>query len=493
MRPHKRLKVWQEAMELVKDIYEMTAKMPEEEKYGLVSQIRRAAVSVPSNIAEGAARTSKKESMQFYAIARGSLSEIDTQIELGYQLKMINKELYTKINRKIEKVDSFLNGLMKFVKQSLIILVTLSLSHLVTFSFAADAGTESMEFLRMPAGVRETGMGGSGVCEEDIMNIFKNPASCVNKENKEIGFAYGSLYEGMGTQHLGVIVPVKSSLKNYGTVTFGIGNLNMGSVQGYDINGVAGKKYEPASRIINLGYGRSFFDRKLRAGMGIKLLSEDLGEAQGTGNAIDLGIIYKIKAGAWSGGAPVYMGVSIQNLGGGIKYEGSKENIPQFTRIGFSWGKKLGDNYLSTAVDFCSASSGAGGISTGLEFKIKDMFMVRMGYRKSDEMEMGQGLMYGFGFEILNTRFDYAYANFGELGGTHRMGINIKFGKIVSLKGITGERGPSPEEAFRKGMKYYNEGKYPEAILEFNKVLDAEPFNEKAFEMMKKAHKKMQK
>ena len=77
-RPHKKLEVWQEAMALVARIYSLTEGFPKSEVYGLSSQMRRSAISIPSNIAEGAARKSNAEFLQFLSIAQGSLSELDT-------------------------------------------------------------------------------------------------------------------------------------------------------------------------------------------------------------------------------------------------------------------------------------------------------------------------------------------------------------------------------------------------------------------------------
>jgi four helix bundle protein len=85
-RPHERLDVWQDAMALVESIYRLTADFPDHERFGLVSQMRRAAVSIPSNIAEGAARRSTAEYLRFLSIARGSLAELDTQINIALRL-----------------------------------------------------------------------------------------------------------------------------------------------------------------------------------------------------------------------------------------------------------------------------------------------------------------------------------------------------------------------------------------------------------------------
>lgn len=82
-RPHRKLVVWQKSMALVQDIYKTTATFPKNEEYGLSSQMRRAAVSVPSNLAEGSARKGPKVFKHFLNIAQGSLSELDIQVELA--------------------------------------------------------------------------------------------------------------------------------------------------------------------------------------------------------------------------------------------------------------------------------------------------------------------------------------------------------------------------------------------------------------------------
>jgi four helix bundle protein len=114
-RKHHNLQAWQEAMQLVKDVYAVTASFPKEEIYGLTSQIRRAAVSIPSNIAEGAARTGPKEFLRFLSIARGSLSELETQIILAKELNFMksNTELLNRLNSVLGLIGGLMNSLNK--------------------------------------------------------------------------------------------------------------------------------------------------------------------------------------------------------------------------------------------------------------------------------------------------------------------------------------------------------------------------------------------
>jgi len=103
-------------MDLAMEIYVVTQNFPREEVYGLVSQLRRAAVSVPSNIAEGAVRARQKEFLQFMRIAQGSLSEIDTQLELSKMLGYISDRSYENIEAIVTMVSKQLFGLTRSIK-----------------------------------------------------------------------------------------------------------------------------------------------------------------------------------------------------------------------------------------------------------------------------------------------------------------------------------------------------------------------------------------
>jgi four helix bundle protein len=116
-KPHKKLNVWQAAMKATQMVYKLTVKFPEEEKFGLVSQMRRAAVSIPCNIAEGAARQGKKEFKNFLSMAQGSLSELDTQLELSVLLEYLTKENIEEIAGQLMRIDKMLTGLIRSLKK----------------------------------------------------------------------------------------------------------------------------------------------------------------------------------------------------------------------------------------------------------------------------------------------------------------------------------------------------------------------------------------
>lgn len=111
IRNHKDLKVYASSMRLAKEIYKLTVDFPTEEKYGLISQLRRAAISVPSNIAEGAARKNTKEYIHFLYYSLGSAAEIETQLELSKRLGFID-DIET-INKTNNEIIYMLTGLIK--------------------------------------------------------------------------------------------------------------------------------------------------------------------------------------------------------------------------------------------------------------------------------------------------------------------------------------------------------------------------------------------
>jgi four helix bundle protein len=118
-KPHKKLDAWKESIALVMLAYELTRQFPKSELFGLISQIRRAVISIPGNVAEGAARQSRREFVQFLYIARGPLSEVDTYIEIARRLGYIEGEAMVLVEKKLMDVDKILTGLIQSLKRKL--------------------------------------------------------------------------------------------------------------------------------------------------------------------------------------------------------------------------------------------------------------------------------------------------------------------------------------------------------------------------------------
>jgi four helix bundle protein len=112
------LRVWQQSLELAETIYNATAAWPKSELYGLTGQTRRAAISIPSNIAEGYGRESTGSYIQFLKTARGSLCELETQVEIARRIKLIDDKQSAWINQEIVVISKMLSGLIRSVGAS---------------------------------------------------------------------------------------------------------------------------------------------------------------------------------------------------------------------------------------------------------------------------------------------------------------------------------------------------------------------------------------
>ena len=118
-KPHRRLDAWNSSVDLVMAIYQVTERFPKkEERFALISQLRRAATSVPSNIAEGAARQTKKEFANYIHMAQGPLSELDTHLEIARRLHYVPDEDWKKLDNQIERIEKMLSGLLRHLKKN---------------------------------------------------------------------------------------------------------------------------------------------------------------------------------------------------------------------------------------------------------------------------------------------------------------------------------------------------------------------------------------
>lgn len=118
MKDFRKLKVWQQGIDLVTKIYTLSKKLPKEERYGLYSQVTRAAVSIPSNIAEGSSRSSDKDFIRFLEIALGSSYEVETQLIIIINLNYLTKESIKEILIQLNSIQKMIQGLIKALKKA---------------------------------------------------------------------------------------------------------------------------------------------------------------------------------------------------------------------------------------------------------------------------------------------------------------------------------------------------------------------------------------
>lgn len=116
-KPHQRLDVWKRAIKFVEQIYKTTSLFPSEEKFGLTSQMRRSAVSIPSNIAEGAARNSSKEFINFLHISQGSVAELETQIIISKNLQFLDSQTEDILLKELDEISKMIIGLQRALRK----------------------------------------------------------------------------------------------------------------------------------------------------------------------------------------------------------------------------------------------------------------------------------------------------------------------------------------------------------------------------------------
>jgi four helix bundle protein len=116
MAGYRELRVWQLGVDLALEIYRVTADFPRSEQYGLTSQLRRAAVSIPSNIAEGHARKTRREMQRFANIAKGSLAELETQMIIAGELNFVANDTLSKLLKMTEEESRMLSGLLRSIQ-----------------------------------------------------------------------------------------------------------------------------------------------------------------------------------------------------------------------------------------------------------------------------------------------------------------------------------------------------------------------------------------
>jgi len=118
MRPHQKLEAWSKAVDLVIAIYKKTERFPKDERFGLTSQIRRASVSIPANIAEGAGRNSRKEFIHFLSNSQGSASELETELIIANRLGYLDETAFAQLIADLERIGRLITGLSRHLSRT---------------------------------------------------------------------------------------------------------------------------------------------------------------------------------------------------------------------------------------------------------------------------------------------------------------------------------------------------------------------------------------
>jgi len=266
-----------------------------------------------------------------------------------------------------------------------------------------------------------------------------------------------------------------------GTFAGSINYLSMDKIQGYTANDVKTEKVTASDFLGVLSYAREL-PYGINGGINLKFIQQKLEKESSSAFGVDIGVIGGL--GRWlkvRGLEELSIGLNLQNLGSKVKFQKEEGSLPLNFKFGVGIRKEVFGDPLTIAIDGNLPNDNDFYGSFGIEYWVRDLIALRVGYKSGQDL--GNGISFGGGIKVNVFQIDYALVHFGELGYTHRIGIVTRFGK--EAKAIMIER------AFKRGMEYYNGGRYPEAILEFNKVLGLDPENERALEMMKRANEKL--
>jgi four helix bundle protein len=119
MSNYKKLDVWIFSMDTVKEVYKITRLYPKEERYGLINQTNRAAISIPANIAEGLGRNSKKDTIQFLHISRGSAYEVETLLSIARMINIVDDQVFNKLSELVDRNIRVINGFINYIESKI--------------------------------------------------------------------------------------------------------------------------------------------------------------------------------------------------------------------------------------------------------------------------------------------------------------------------------------------------------------------------------------
>ena len=367
---------------------------------------------------------------------------------------------------------------LKVLKTILITFIFLLASQFINLTYASDPGTTGANFLKIGVGPRAVGMGEAqvAICN-DVTSVFWNPAGLISTPSQEASFIYNLWLESISSQYFGYTYPHAT----IGTFAGSINYLSMDKIQGWSAGNEKTGKVTAYDLLGVLSYAREL-PYGINGGINLKFIQQKLEEESSFAFGVDIGVIGGL--GRWlkvRGMEELTIGANLQNLGSKVKFQKEKGSLPLNFKFGVGLRKEVFGDPLTIAIDGNLPNDNDFYGSLGIEYRVRDLIALRLGYKTGQDL--GNGISFGGGIKVDIFQIDYALVHFGELGYTHRIGVVTRFGKEARAMLI--------EKAFKRGMEYFNEGSYPQAILEFNKILELDPENEGALEMMRRANEKL--
>ncbi|MDD5688553.1 MAG: PorV/PorQ family protein [Elusimicrobia bacterium] len=331
-----------------------------------------------------------------------------------------------KIKKSIQSPKSktrSLKSLTLNLKSSILFFLTSCFLLLVSSSaYAAfskgDAGTSAVQFLKMGAGARSSGMGDIGVgVSEGASSVYWNAAGLAGIDKPSISVMHAIWFEDIGYSWVGYGQPISE----IGVIGIGVQYINYGSIQGSDTDGIVGSNFNPADMSATLSYGNKVSD-DVSLGIGVKYISSKIKET-GVAIAGDVGMLYKPTESGMS------IGIALQNVGSKMKYVAKDENLPMTIRVG--GGYNIQPEWL-VGLDITAVNDSGIGIGAGTEYKHDagegTTLIGRAGYNtKTKDIGGLKGISLGAGLDYKGYGLDYAFVPFGDLGDTHRVSLNMKF------------------------------------------------------------------
>ena len=342
-----------------------------------------------------------------------------------------------------------------------------------------STGSTAANFLKLGVGSRQVSMGGAcAAVTDDVASVFWNPAGLSRLKSQEASFMYNVWFEGVRSSYFGYGYPHMS----IGSIGASIHYLGYGEILARDAQDRPLPSVTAHDMVCILSYSKRVMrhqgeDRRkgLDAGINVKYIEQKLVDTKGTAVAADVGLIWEMP---WDN---IMAGMAVQNVGSRIRFMKDKEALPLAVRVGVGTKQNVFGDPLTVACDIEIPNDNDIAVRFGGEYWVRDLIALRAGYETGKDE--GLGLSAGIGLKVNIFQLDYAFVDYGSLGYTHRVGFLTRFGK----------EGESliMEKAYRRGMDNYHAGKYAEAILEFNKVLEIDPDNKNAQEMMRRSYEQM--